>query len=164
MVATANGHGSVIDDTDVVSMTVTTSPRRPTFLQQVRWDAVQKTKLEGMSIRKMARELGLHRDTVRRYIDAGSPPMRRQAYRHGHLIRSPNRRGTFSLNVDSRKPTIDPPTWPTLPPPFTVRPPHDVLTPIYWNLAWPVRLPLPIIPCVNANAHPFGGFGLRLFQ
>ena len=77
MVAAANGHSSVIDDADVVSMTVTTSPRRSTFLQQARWDAVQKAKLEGMSIRKMARELGLHRDTVRRYIDAESPPMRR---------------------------------------------------------------------------------------
>ena len=58
MVAAANGHGSVIDDADVVSMTVTTSPRRSTFLQQARWDAVQKAKLEGMSIRQMARELG----------------------------------------------------------------------------------------------------------
>ncbi len=77
MVAAENGHASVIDDEDVVSMTVTTSPRRPTFLQQARWDAVQKAKLEGMSIRKMARELGLHRDTVRRYIDADSPPARR---------------------------------------------------------------------------------------
>ena len=77
MVAAANGHGSVIDDADVVSMTVTTAPRRPTFLQQVRWDAVQQAKLEGMSIRKMARDLGLHRDTVRRYIDVESPPTRR---------------------------------------------------------------------------------------
>ena len=77
MVAAANGHGSVIDDADVVSMTVTTAPRRSTFLQQARWDAVQKAKLEGMSIRKMARELGLHRDTVRRYIDVESPPTRR---------------------------------------------------------------------------------------
>ena len=31
MVAAANGHGSVIDDADVVSMTVTASPRRSTF-------------------------------------------------------------------------------------------------------------------------------------
>ena len=77
MVAAANGHGSVIDDEDVVSMTVTASPRRSTFLQQARWDAVQKAKLEGMSLRKMARELGLHRDTVRRYIDTETPPMRR---------------------------------------------------------------------------------------
>ena len=77
MVAAENGHGSVIDDAAVVSMTMTTSPRRPTFLQQARWDAVQKAKLEGMSIRQMARELGLHRDTVRRYIDVETPPTRR---------------------------------------------------------------------------------------
>ena len=33
------------------------------------------------------------------------------------------------------------------------------LIPIYWNRACPVRLPLPIIPGVNATAHRFGGFG-----
>ena len=32
--------------------------------------------------------------------------------------------------------------------------------PLYWNQARSVRLPLPIIPCVNATAHRFGGFGL----
>ena len=63
----------IVSDEDVASW-VTTSPRRPTFLQQARWDAVQKAKFEGMPIRKMARELGLHRDTVRGYIDAESPP------------------------------------------------------------------------------------------
>ena len=100
MVAAANGHGSVIDDEDLLSMTVTTSPRRPTFLQKARWDAVQKAKLEGMSIRKMARELGLHRDTV----GVTSMPKirrrggRRPTYQHRHLIRSPNSRGTFLLN------------------------------------------------------------------
>ncbi len=71
------GADSVIDDEDVATMTVTASPRRPTFLQKARWEAVQKAKLDGMSIRKMARELGLHRNTVRRYIDAERPPTRR---------------------------------------------------------------------------------------
>ena len=69
MVAAANGHGSVIDDEDEISMTVTTSPRRPTFLQQARWDAVQKAKLKGMSIRKMARGAGSphrHRKAIQR--------------------------------------------------------------------------------------------------
>ena len=37
-----------------------------TFLQQERWKAVQQAKLQGMSIRRMARELGIHRETVRR--------------------------------------------------------------------------------------------------
>ena len=40
--------------------------------------------------------------------------------------------------------------------------PHAALIPIYWNRACPVRLPLPIIPGVNATAHRFGGFGFRL--
>ena len=39
--------------------------------------------------------------------------------------------------------------------------PHGVLITIYWNQARPVRLPLPIIPGVNATAHRFGGFGFR---
>ena len=33
--------------------------------------------MRGLSIRGMASELGIQRDTVRRYIDAESPPTRR---------------------------------------------------------------------------------------
>ena len=40
----------------------------------------------------------------------------------------------------------------------TSRRPH----PLCWNQARPVRLPLPIIPGVNATAHRFGGFGFRV--
>ena len=39
--------------------------------------------------------------------------------------------------------------------------PHAALITIYWDLARPVRLPLPIIPCVNASDHRFGGFGVK---
>ena len=70
-------HAAAIDDSDVAGLRVVASPRRPTFLQQERWKAVQQAKLKGMSIRRMARELGIHRYTVRRYIDAESPPTRR---------------------------------------------------------------------------------------
>ena len=66
-----------IDEEDVAAMTVSASVRKPTFLQRERWKAVQQVKLKGMSIRRMARDLGIHRDTVRRYIDADSPPTRR---------------------------------------------------------------------------------------
>ena len=38
---------------------------------------------------------------------------------------------------------------------------HAVLIPIYWNRAWIVRLSLPISPCVNASAPPFGGSGFK---
>ena len=40
----------------------------------------------------------------------------------------------------------------------TSRRPHPHL----WNQTCPIRLPLPIIPGVNASAHRFGGFGLRV--
>ena len=49
--------------------------RKPTPLQTARWKAVQKAKRKGLSIRGIARELGIHRDTVRKYINAESPPM-----------------------------------------------------------------------------------------
>ena len=68
---------AAIDDPDAAGLRVVASPRRPTFLLQERWKAVQQAKLQGMSIRRMARELGVHRDTVRRYIDAETPPTRR---------------------------------------------------------------------------------------
>ena len=58
-------------------MTVSASVRNLTFLQWERWKAVQEAKRRGLSIRRKARELGIHRDTVRRYIDAESPPTQR---------------------------------------------------------------------------------------
>ena len=66
-----------VDGKDVAAMTVSASPGKPTFLQRERWKAVQRAKRRGLSIRGMARELGIHRDTVRRYIDAEIPPTRR---------------------------------------------------------------------------------------
>ena len=72
-----DARAAAIDDPDVAGLRVVASPRRPTFLQKERWKAVQQAKLQGMSIRRMARELGIHRDTVRRYIDAETPPTRR---------------------------------------------------------------------------------------
>ena len=76
-IAATTNEGPVVDEDDVVEMAVFASPRKPTFLQRERWKAVQEAKRRGMSIRAMARELGIHRHTVRRYIDAESPPTRR---------------------------------------------------------------------------------------
>ena len=73
----AADHDHVMDEEEVAALAVSASPRKPTFLQRERWKAVQQAKLQGLSIRRMARELGTHRDTVRRYIDADSPPTRR---------------------------------------------------------------------------------------
>ena len=70
-------HGSVIEGEDVADMSVTASPRKPAFLQQERWKAVQKAKRKGMSIRGIALELGISGVTLRKYVDAESPPTRR---------------------------------------------------------------------------------------
>ena len=66
-----------IDEEEVAAMAVSALVRKSTFLQRERWKAVQEAKRRGLSIRGMARELGIHRHTVRRYIDADSPPTRR---------------------------------------------------------------------------------------
>ena len=52
------------------------SRRKPTPLQTARWNAVQKAKRQGLSIRGVARELGIHRDTAKKYMEAASPPMK----------------------------------------------------------------------------------------
>lgn len=49
--------------------------RRPTPLQQARWDAIHHTKRQGLSLRAIARVLGISRDTVRKYAGADSPPV-----------------------------------------------------------------------------------------
>ena len=56
----------------------TVAPRQPTFLQRERWKAVQKARRKGMSLRAIERELGIHRSTVRSYLEAGGPPGRKQ--------------------------------------------------------------------------------------
>ena len=58
-----------------VRKTVTPRSRKPTPLQTARWKAVQKAKRKGLSIRGIARELSIHRDTARKYMNAESPPM-----------------------------------------------------------------------------------------
>ena len=36
---------------------------------------MQKAKRKGLSMRGIARELGIHRDTVKKYMNAESPPI-----------------------------------------------------------------------------------------
>ena len=56
------------------------SPRRhqlirtPTSTQQARWEAVQQARKQGLSLRAIARELGIARDTVGKYLKAENPP------------------------------------------------------------------------------------------
>jgi transposase len=74
-----DAHAGDADDSGAVSArkTVPVSRRKPTPLQTARWNAVQKAKRRGLSIRGIARELGIHRDTAKKYMEAASPPMKR---------------------------------------------------------------------------------------
>ena len=53
-----------------------TSPHKPTFLQRERWKAIQKARRKGISLRSIERELGIHRSTIKKYLDAEGPPAR----------------------------------------------------------------------------------------
>lgn len=54
-------------------------PRQhPTPRQQARWDAVQAAREQGLSIRAISKTLGISRNTVRKYLNAESPPIYRR--------------------------------------------------------------------------------------
>ena len=48
------------------------STRKPTPLQTARWNSVQKARRIGLSIRGVARELGIHRDTAKSSPNSGA--------------------------------------------------------------------------------------------
>ena len=50
-------------------------PRKPTPKQVARREAVHAAKRKGLSIRSITRETGVHRNTVKKYLKAESPPM-----------------------------------------------------------------------------------------
>ena len=66
----------IIDDAAAASKPNATSARKPTFLQKERWKAIQKARRKRISLRAIERELGIHRGTIRRYLDAEGPPTR----------------------------------------------------------------------------------------
>ena len=70
------GHELIANHGTAAGKVAAIPPRKPTFLQKAQWQAIQKAKRKGMSIRGIARELGINRATVRKYIDAETPPTR----------------------------------------------------------------------------------------
>ncbi|MDD5083137.1 MAG: ISNCY family transposase [Dehalococcoidales bacterium] len=57
--------------------------RQPTIRQRARWKAVQAAIRRGLGIRATARELGISRNTIKKYLVTGGPtpyPSRRSAY------------------------------------------------------------------------------------
>ena len=72
-----NDPSIMIDDVSTASKPAATSARKPTFLQKERWKAIRKARRKGMSFRAIERELGIHRGTIKKYLDAEGPPTRR---------------------------------------------------------------------------------------
>ena len=68
--------GSITDSAATAGKPKAASPRKPTFLQRERWKAIQKARRKGMSLRAIERDLGIHRGTVRKYLDSMGPPTR----------------------------------------------------------------------------------------
>ena len=50
----------------------------PTARQRTLWENVRQAKSRGLSLRATARDLGIHRNTVRKYALAESPPLRKK--------------------------------------------------------------------------------------
>ena len=71
-----NGHGMITDGVAKADKPAATSARKPTFLQRERWKAIQKARRKGMSPRSIEREMGIHRGTIKQYLDAEGPPTR----------------------------------------------------------------------------------------
>ena len=72
-----NGDGMITDGMARADKPKATSARKPTFLQRERWKAIQKARRKGMSLRAIEREMGIHRGTIKKYLDAEGPPTQR---------------------------------------------------------------------------------------
>ena len=55
----------------------TPPPTQATPRKQALWKAVQHAKLQGVHLRAIARQLGISRNTVRKYIELPAPPINR---------------------------------------------------------------------------------------
>ena len=51
--------------------------RTPSQAQKARWEAMQQAREQGLSLRTIARELGMARDTVGKYAKAENPPTKK---------------------------------------------------------------------------------------
>ena len=66
---------AVAEDTD--NKTSNPWTRTPTPTQLARWKAIQKARLKGLSLQAISRELGIARNTVRKYAYAEKPPTKK---------------------------------------------------------------------------------------
>lgn len=58
-----------------LSDSTSTPQRSPTPRQKARWEAIQAARRRGLTKRAIARELGISRNTVKKYLETSSPPV-----------------------------------------------------------------------------------------
>ena len=73
----------------------TPPPREATPRKQALWKAVHHARLQGVSLRGIARELGISRNTVRKYVDSLVPPVNRTPRRSTKSATRQNAAGHF---------------------------------------------------------------------
>ena len=80
---------------DEAPSSYTPPPREATPRKQALWKAVHHARLQGVSLRVIARELGISRNTVRKYVDSPAPPVNRTRRRAAHLATQDKTNGRF---------------------------------------------------------------------
>ena len=73
----------------------TPRPREATPSKQALWKAVHHARLQGVSLRGIARELGISRNTVRKYVDSLVPSVNRTPWRSTQSPTRQNAGGHF---------------------------------------------------------------------
>ena len=78
MATDENGDGTITDGVVRADKPKATSAYKPTFLQRERWKSIRKARRKGMSLRAIERELGIHRSTIKKYLEVEGPPPRQR--------------------------------------------------------------------------------------
>ena len=104
-----------IDD-EQASISYTPPPRQATPCKQALWKAIHRVRLQGVSLRGIARELGISRNTVRKYVDLSAPPINRTPRGITQSVTQHHTNGHFtwtSTSVDAAR-VEDVLSWPQL--------------------------------------------------
>ena len=73
----------------------TPPPRQATPRKQALWKAVHHAKLQGVSLRGIGRQLGISRNTVKKYVQLSAPPINRTPRRTTQSITQNHTNGHF---------------------------------------------------------------------
>ena len=73
----------------------TPPPRQATPRKQALWKAVHHAKLQGVSLRGIAKQLGISRNTVRKYVELTAPPINRNPRRATQSVTQNHTNGHF---------------------------------------------------------------------